>query len=117
IPFLMDSVRMELNRQELTAHTILHGIFCVERNEHGNLVKFVPRSEGPCTGVAEGLMYFEVDRHNDQIDLDKLRDGLDGVLGEVRVAVADYDPMRDRALALIDELAQPPAKLPQQEVA
>src|SRR5690606_27675151 len=110
IPFLMDSVRMALNRQDLTVHTILHGILCVERDAQGKLNNLLQNCTGTNPLQAEALLYFEVDRHSDQADLDALRAALEAVLAEVRVAVRDYEPMRQRVGAVIETLTRAPGQ-------
>src|SRR3954454_8848246 len=82
MPFLVDSVSMELSRRELGIHVLVH----------------------PVVGD-ESYMHIEVDRQAD--GLDELADAVRGVLAQVRAAVEDWQPMRERMQTLIGE--PPPA--------
>ena len=57
-------------------------------------------------------MHIEIDRQAD--GLDELAEALRGVLAQVRAAVEDWQPMRERMQALIDE--PPPAGVDPAEV-
>ncbi len=85
MPFLVDSVSMELSRRELGIHVLVH----------------------PVVGD-ESYMHIEVDRQAEGFD--ELAEALRGVLEGVRVVVDDWRPMRDRMEALVAELeSAPPA--------
>ena len=45
MPFLIDSVSMELNRRGCGVHLIIHPVISVRRDEGGNLVEILPPSE------------------------------------------------------------------------
>src|SRR3954454_15726622 len=78
MPFLVDSVSMLLSRRETGIHVLVH----------------------PVIGD-ESYMHIEVDRQADGFD--ELADAVLEVLGQVRAAVEDWQPMRERMQALIDE--------------
>src|SRR3954451_2724662 len=78
MPFLVDSVSMELSRRETGIHVLVH----------------------PVVG-AESYMHIEVDRQAD--GMEELADAIRTVLAQVRAAVEDWQPMRERMAALIDE--------------
>src|SRR5213595_883735 len=61
MPFLVDSSRLEINRQGLALHMIVHPIFAVERDGNGKLQDIVPRAKSP-TAPRESWMHIEVDR-------------------------------------------------------
>ena len=64
MPFLVDTTTMEINRQGLTLHLIVHPIFAVERDAQGQLLSIAPRSETsePPGTRHESWMHIEVDR-------------------------------------------------------
>ena len=64
--------------------------------------------------VAESVLHAEVAREPDRELLDRLRESLERVLGEVHAAVADWHAMRGRAESLIGELDEhrAPDRLP-----
>jgi len=73
MPFLVDSASMEVNRQGLTLHLIVHPIFAVERDAAGAGGLF-PREERP-DGARESFMHIEVDRLADPMARAQLAEG------------------------------------------
>ena len=59
MPFLVDSVTMEVNRQGYTVHLLNHPIFGTRRDKEGQLGSF---SSSGKEGQAESLIHVEVDR-------------------------------------------------------
>jgi glutamate dehydrogenase len=113
MPFLVDSVSMELGRHGYGIHLLIHPIIDVRRDEGGELVELVPSgAEQP----AESVIHVEIDRQSDPRELDALRGHLARVLGEVRAVVEDWPRMRERAQALIDELDEQPPPVDRSEV-
>jgi len=89
MPFIVDSVSMELSRLETGIHVLVH----------------------PVIGD-ESYMHVEVDRRRE--GLDELEEALRRILAQVKAAVEDWQPMRERMQALVDEPAPPgvdPAEL------
>ncbi len=98
MPFLVDSVSMEVTRHGHGIHLGVRPILTVHRDEDGRLL-----SVGE--GAPESLIHLEIDRQTDPAALESLRADLVRVLGDVRAAVEDWPAMTDKALALGDELA------------
>ncbi|MFZ2648828.1 MAG: NAD-glutamate dehydrogenase, partial [Burkholderiaceae bacterium] len=95
MPFLVDTTTMEINRQGLALHLIVHPIYAVQRDAQGQLVSIRPRSEAaeaPGTG-RESWIHIEVDRIIEPLQRADLATGLERVLGDVRAAVQDWQPM------------------------
>ena len=104
MPFLVDSVTAELNRQGLTVHLIVHPIVAVKRDDAGKLIEIVQPGKADKGVAAESFMHIQVSEQPD----DKLADstaGLAHVLGEVRAAVEDWRTMRERMAAVIADLS------------
>jgi glutamate dehydrogenase len=118
MPFLIDSVGMELNRRGFGVHLIIHPVLVVRRDDGGRLLEVLPSSarNGGRAG-AESVIHAEVERQTDPAELDALRGHLLRVIGEVRAAVEDWSEMRRRALDVVRELEQSPPRLPAEEVA
>jgi glutamate dehydrogenase len=116
MPFLVDSTSMEVNRQGLTLHLIVHPIFAVERDAGGALKGLWPREEKP-DAARESYMHFEVDRLADPTARASLAEGIERVLGDVRSVVADWKPMVAQLRAVIEEIDRQPPPLPREEVA
>ncbi len=117
IPFLIDSIRMALNKQELTVHSIQHAVLDIDRGKSGNLKTLLPRNVDAKSGASESIMFISVDRHNEVKHLDELKEAIETVVEEVRVAVNDYPDMRDSAEALISEFKKLPKSIPASDVA
>ncbi|GGC02583.1 NAD-specific glutamate dehydrogenase [Marinobacterium zhoushanense] len=101
MPFLVDSVRMELNRRGLSIHIVHSGVISVERTESSAQVLADPKK-----GTREALIYIEVDRHSNAEELKGVEQGIAEVLEQVRAAVADFDAMRKRIDVLRKEVSK-----------
>ena len=85
MPFLVDSVRMALNRRSLTTHLVIHPVMLSRRDAGGVLT-------GPEGGEAiiEAVIHVEVDRQTEERVLDEIATEIRGVLRDVRAAVEDW---------------------------
>src|SRR5215210_7338777 len=105
MPFLIDSVSMELNRHGFGVHLIIHPVLTVRRDERGRLVEILgpgdPEGEGT---TRESVIHTEVVRQPDPGTLVDIERHIERVIGEVRAAVEDWQAMRDHALAAAAEL-------------
>jgi len=124
MPFLLDSVTMELNRHGLTIHLPIHPTLVVRRDEAGDLLEVLPAEEAfkqpPDTPAAvrrEACIHIEVDRQTDPRVLKELRAGIERVLGDVRVAVDDWAPMRERVAEILADLGEQPPPVEAAELA
>ncbi|MDX1633355.1 MAG: NAD-glutamate dehydrogenase [Marinobacter sp.] len=113
IPFLIDSIRIAINQREIGTHTIYHSVLKVDRDDNGKLKKLHSRKSRASKSKAqdEAMIVLEIDRHSDQQDLRNLEDMLQNVLHEVRIAVADFPVMRDKAKQIMDELESTSAQI------
>jgi glutamate dehydrogenase len=115
MPFLVDSLQMELQRHGYTLHFIAHPIVPVRRRDDGQLVEI---GGDPAEGaLRESMMHIEIDRIADAQRRNELAADLLRVLRDVRVVVSGWKPMRERMLAVIDDLQRAPPPLPADEVA
>ncbi|WP_054892476.1 MULTISPECIES: NAD-glutamate dehydrogenase [unclassified Pseudomonas] len=119
LPFLVDSVRTELNRRGYSIHTLQTTVLSARRGPKGELLELLPKgTQGE--GVShESLMYLEIDRCANAAELTSLTRELELVLADVRVVVADFDPMKAKVrdlLALVGENAFGPAQNDKAEV-
>jgi glutamate dehydrogenase len=119
MPFLIDSVSMELNRHDFGIHSIIHPVITVRRNDDGHLLEVLPSSPEPVEGaIRESVIHAEVDRQTDEHDLAALHGHVLRVLGEVRAAVEDWRAMRKEALDIAATLEKnPPPGIDPGEVA
>ena len=101
LPFLVDSVRTELNRRGYSIHTLQTTVLSVRRGKKGELLEILPKGTQGEDVQQESLMYLEIDRCANAAELSVLSKELEQVLGEVRVAVADFEPMKAKVQELL----------------
>ncbi|MEU9868281.1 NAD-glutamate dehydrogenase [Actinomadura sp. NPDC048021] len=115
MPFLVDSVTMELSRHQFATQMIVHPLLGVDRDVAGHLRAFRGKHDSD-TDVDESWMHFEVDRTTDQAVLDVLEKDLIRVLQDVRVAVEDEPKMRARAHEIATAVQEVPPPLSDKEI-
>ncbi len=96
MPFLVDSVANAIAARQLTIYRLLHPVVCVNRDNDGEL-----QSVEPLCGDKdrrESMMYVELDRA-DARGRQELAADLRRVLGDVRLAVRDWEPLQARMRA------------------
>ena len=117
MPFLVDSVRMAINRHNLTCHLIVHPVFRIERDAKQRVTLARQPVAGEGSDHNEAVMHFEVDRQTEPAVLDALRDEILTVLDQVRSTVSDWLPMRDRMLEIVAEVEKNPPPVDADELA
>ncbi len=117
MPFLVDTVSMELARLGHTVHRLVHPQVDVARDVTGRLTGLGP-------GVApdgsqssnESWMHVEIDRLLEIDYAEELTAAVQAVLRDVREAVEDWDRMAGRVREIRDGLEQNPPPVPLEEV-
>ena len=99
MPFLVDSVRMLLDRHGLAVHLMVHPMLAVERDDGGRLTGLAERG-----GVVEAWTMIEIDRCDEALGA-QLEADLHRVLDDVRTAVTDWGAMRTRTQQLAQDLS------------
>lgn len=119
LPFLVDSVRTELNRRGYSIHTLQTTVLSVRRGASGELLELLPKAtQGEDVGH-ESLMYLEIDRCANAADLSVLAREIEKVLAEVRIVVEDFEPMKAKIRdlqALVEQSAFAPAEAEKTDV-
>ncbi len=100
-PFIVDSVRMELNRQGIGIHVIQNMVLHVERDGD----KFSSLCEAG-NGRDESFIYLEVDRHTEPELLRNVQAELMTAMAAVTASVKDFLPMKARAEAYAGYLGE-----------
>jgi glutamate dehydrogenase len=109
MPFLVDSITMELTRHGVAARLVVHPQLLVRRDVAGVLREIDGAVDGGPSGheqLAESWNHIEVGALADG-EAEKITADLQRVLGDVRVAVEDYTRMRSKALSLADDVLAP----------
>ena len=111
-PFLVDSVRMALNRRSLTTHLVIHPVMRMRRDGAGLLA-----APGHGEEIVEAIIHVEVDRQTETGVLEEIAEEIRGVLENVRAAVEDWASMRERLRTVLAELGSSPPPLEESELA
>src|SRR3954447_3059452 len=105
MPFLVDSVTAELNRQGFSIHLVVHPQVRVRRDVVGEFLGLAePDAPQSPEILSESWIHVEIDRHSDVSVFASLRRDLRRVLEDVRAAVEDWARMRSRTADAIAEL-------------
>jgi len=112
MPFLVDSVTAEINRQGIEVYLVIHPILQIERDGKGKLVALRAAADG---ARGESFMHVEISEQPSERH-DEIAAALDTVLRDVRAAVEDWATMRKTMRGLIDELGKSPPPLPNEEI-
>jgi len=111
MPFLVDSVTAEINRQELNVHLLIHPIYRIERGVDGKIAALdAPKAR------AESVMQLRITQIIAPERMAALRERIEVVLRDVRAAVEDWPAMRARLRAVLAEIGQDRLPLPEGEV-
>src|SRR6266516_1950208 len=107
MPFLVDSITMELTRHGLDSFHIIHPQLLVRRDVTGTLWEVVGSlrdARHQHDEIAESWTHIEIDTSSG-VSLAELEKDLQRVLLDVRVSVEDHQKMVNTALRLADQLA------------
>ncbi|MCF6472993.1 NAD-glutamate dehydrogenase [Nonomuraea sp. MG754425] len=115
MPFLVDSVTMELDRHDLGIHLVVHPQMRVRRDMTGRMLG---RGQEDITGqvLVESWIHIEIDRQPDQEALQAIEADLLRVLTDVRHSVEDFRKMRALAVQTAEDLSMNPPPLEPAEV-
>ena len=110
MPFLVDSIRIELNRRNIAIYSIKSTVLTLARDANHQLVELGNGDKGNQINASlparkEALIVMEIGAHTNVQELAAITTSLRSILREVEVVVADYQPMRAAALAMEQNLA------------
>ncbi len=78
MPWLVESIRTELNRNNITIHHLQNVVLGVQRDHQQRIVSYDDAELYPTS--REAVMYIEIDRHSDDRALDNIQSKLANVL-------------------------------------
>ncbi len=121
MPFLVDSVTMELSRLEHDVYVVIHPRFLAKRDITGQLLSVTAVEDGVVEGSApdaidESWMHVEIDRVVDVGEIAEIVDGLQRVLRDVRESVEDWQKMSERALSVVADIESNPPPIADSEI-
>ena len=107
MPFLLQSISMEINQQGLTNHLVIHPVFCFKRDQQrGELLEILDAEDNDC--CLECLLHLEIDRQTDDSKLNFLKKRLKVILTDVRAATEDWKACLDKMNLVIEGLKGQP---------
>ncbi|WP_117235481.1 NAD-glutamate dehydrogenase [Vibrio maerlii] len=98
-PFLVDSVKMSLNRLGLASHLMIHGPTQIQRDKKNNVVG-VNNGEGDFIS----LFHIEVDRLANKEDMQELKAELLDIMNDVGMVVEGWQPMANKLQQVIADV-------------
>jgi glutamate dehydrogenase len=113
MPFLVDSIAMEINRQGLSIQQIAHPLFAVSRDAHGALTAITAPAAGQ---KLESWIHIEIERLTDAKRIKALGDGLVAILSDVRAAIEDWAKMKSKVQDVLSNLGGAAKVVPLEEL-
>ena len=114
MPFLVDSVRMVLNRRGYTSHLVVHPVMRFRRTGDGRISSVLPVGEADEGTLVEAVIRIEADRQTEREVLDAVAAEVRSALDDVRSAVEDWGGMREQLRRSIADLKAPPPVDPEE---
>lgn len=102
MPFLLQSISMEVNRHGYTNHLVLHPVYTLSKIPKKPFISCTNASKKPITNVC--LVYLEIDRQSDDNIMDSLKACLTKVLINVKAATDDWQLCLQKMQTTINEL-------------
>ena len=101
-PFLVDSVRLVLERHGVSTHLLVHPMLRVSRSPDGTLLSITTgEQDRQYRHLVEAWTLVEIDRL-DETSAAVLRKDLEVAVASVHSVVADFEPMRQRIARFLD---------------
>jgi glutamate dehydrogenase len=111
MPFITDSVLMELTHNDRITHHLQNVVFRARRDAQHRVVTFNESNAHP----GEVLIYAEIDRL-DASELEPLKIRLGGILDNVQRVVTDFQAMKARLAEITRALREQPPPVPEDEL-
>ncbi|HSB97973.1 MAG TPA: NAD-glutamate dehydrogenase, partial [Spongiibacteraceae bacterium] len=105
MPFVLDSVRGELNSRNISIITIHSASLQVRRDDQQRLLQLMPRNGADGSASTEAFLYLEINRHSNPDDLAQLQQAIEQVLREVECVVDDFAALRARCAEVRNAIA------------
>ena len=107
MPFLLDSVKAAIDQLSLKTQFVMHPIISVCRNKSGKLTDISETEASGKTLRRESFIRIEVSGHT-KATVQKIKKQIQITLADVRTAVMDWQPMRERMRGVIENLGSKP---------
>ncbi len=93
MPFLVDSIRIELNRRNIAIHTIKSTVLMVQRDAKNQYIKLLDVGGEEKSASKEALVYLEINLLTQEDELKSIAQSVLSVLAELVTVVQDFQPM------------------------
>ncbi len=105
MPFLVDSVRIALNRLGVTPHLMLNSPIRIVRDKQDNITQLAAASDKKIKSTSvETVFFIEIDRQTEQKVVENIESELRSVLSDIAITVNDWSDMRKRLEDVIVEV-------------
>lgn len=110
MPFLVDSIRMELNKRGYLVHYVVHmGGVGIVRNKKNQIESITKNGSFDDTAKEEAVVHIQIDRQSSKKTLESIVSSLQAILRDVRAAVDDWSAMREKLHQALLDLEHSPA--------
>ena len=116
MPFLVDSVRMVLNRRGYTSHLVVHPVLRFRRGTDGRTEALLDVDDARERSIVEAVIHIEADRQTEQGVLDAITAEVRSAIHDVRVAVEDWKAMSAELHRCIEALQASPPPVDREEL-
>ena len=100
-PFLIDSLRMDLDEQGIALHQLIHSVMALDRDSSGNIVSINPVNEGTRSDEKVSVIYGEIDR---TADLNAVAEHIRAKIKVLNLIADDFPLMRTRLQEVRNQL-------------
>ena len=104
MPFLVDSVRMAMTRENIASHLLLHSPLKIQRDKNAKISGLSNLKAEQESTSTKAVFFIEIDRQTDLSVIESFKKELESVLVDVSVAVEDWQPIRKKLIAVSKDL-------------
>jgi len=105
MPFLVDSIRIALNRLGLSPHLMLNAPLKIVRDKNFHISELASAIDSDFKSTSQETIFFiEIDRQSTKAELDKIRSELFSVVEDISLTVDDWQPMLKRLKTIVNEI-------------
>lgn len=119
MPFLLASTLAELNDRGVDVRLVAHPIIAVRRNDKGNLTALGGLAGSAVTAdfQRESLIHLHVAHLADPVERESIVNALQRIYADIKLAVRDWNAMRDKLASVARRYRDTPPMLPADEIA
>ncbi|NBX85416.1 MAG: NAD-glutamate dehydrogenase [Gammaproteobacteria bacterium] len=118
MPFLVESLRMCINRMGLALHLVIHmGGIRLVRNAKHEITSILSKDDTSKKEYQiEAPIFFLVDRQTDPAALQQLQNEISNVLNDTQVVVKDWMAMRERLVSAVGQMDSYPKCINKEDI-